>query len=84
MLAEDALLLHGRRPCWDLCRYYRVGWEEGGGTVDTSILIGQEDESEVAFLASVEVALDGCHVCRQELVGLLDGGVVRLVKVLWE
>ena len=43
-----------------------------------SILLGREDEAKVAVLASAEVAINGRRVRRQELVGLLYFGVVRL------
>ena len=78
VLAEDALLLRGRRPCWDLCCLTRVRREEKGGTREASILLGREVEVEVAVLASTKVALDRRCVCHKELLGLLDGGVVQL------
>ena len=82
VLAEDALLLCGRIPCWYLCRSTRVRWEDEGGTGDASVLLGKEDESKVAVLASVEVALDGCCVNCQELVGLLNDEAVQIVVLL--
>ena len=45
-------------------------------------MFGREDEAKVAFLASAEVAFDGCGFCRQDLMGLLDGGIVRIVGLL--
>ena len=78
MLSDDSLLLRGRRPCWYLCRLTRVGREDQGGTGDASLFLGREDEVEVAVLASVEVTLNVLCVHRQELVGLLYFGVVRL------
>ena len=67
-----------------MCRSARVGREDEGGSGFSCILFGREDEAEVAVLASAEVALDEGRVCRQELMGLLDGGVVRLASVLVE
>ena len=52
--------------------------EYEGGSGYACILFGREDEAEVAVLASAEVALDGRRVSRQELMCLLDGGVVQL------
>ena len=59
-----------------------VGKADKGGVGNTSILIGRKGKSEVAFLASVEVALDRRRVHRQYLVTLLYGGVFGIDLVL--
>ena len=59
-----------------------VGREDEGGSGYSFIFFGWEYEAKVAVLASAEVAFDRHHVRRQELMGLLDYGVVRLVRVL--
>ena len=84
MFAEDALLFCGRRPCWELCRSSRVGRADKGGAGDVRIFLGRKDELEVAVLTSANVALDGCCVHCQELMCLLDGGIVRLSRVIDE
>ena len=48
------------------------------------ILFGREDEAEVDILAPAEITLVRGRVFRQELIGLLGGGVVRLAGVLRE
>ena len=78
------LLLPGRRPLWDGCRSYRVGLAEKGGVSNTIILIWRKDDPEVAVLPSAKIALDQHHILRQELVKLLDDGVVRLSHVIGE
>ena len=83
VFSKNSLLLRGRRPCWNVCRADSVGREDKGGSGYACILFGLEDESEVAVLASYNVALDGRRVFRQELMFLLDGGVVRISGV-WE
>ena len=55
-----------------------VGREDEGGSGYSFIFFGREDEAKVAVLASAEVAINGRRVRRQELVGLLYFGVVRL------
>ena len=47
-------------------------------------MLRREDEAKVAVMASAEVVLNGRRVCRQELVGILDGGAVQLSGVLGE
>ena len=51
---------------------------------DAIIFLGRKDEPKVAVLASTEVALDGRRVRHQELVCILDGGVVQLSHVIGE
>ena len=84
VLAEECILLCGRRPCWDVCRVDRVGREDKCGSGYAYILFGREDESKVAVFASAKVALDGRRIFRQELMCLLDGGLVWLAEVLGE
>ena len=65
----------------------RVPFVQGpaGGLRQFWILVhifGREDEAEVTVLASAKVALDRCRIHHQDLMGLLDGGVVRLARVL--
>ena len=62
----------------------RVGRVDKGGSREASILIGREDEAEVAVLAYSEVTLNLRRVFCQELVGLLDGGLFRLARELGE
>ena len=52
------------------------------GVGNTRILLGWEYNPEVVFLPSDEVALDRCRVFPQDLVSLLDGGVVCLARML--
>ena len=47
-----------------------------------NVFLGQKDEPKVAVLTSAEVALGQCCICCQELMYLLDGGVVGLVCML--
>ena len=82
VFAEDYFILCGLRPCWDVCYLDRVRREEKGGSGYVCILFGREDEAEVAVLASTKVTLNRRRVHCQELMDLLDGGVVRLVEVL--
>ena len=62
----------------------RVGREDEGGIVDAIVLLGREDEVDVAILAPAKVALNGRHVLNQEFVGLLYYDVVQLAGVLGE
>ena len=82
VLSEEALILPGRRSCWDGCRSSRVGRADEGGVRDVSVLLGQKDEPKVAILASAEVALVRRLVRRQELIYLLDDGVFGITRVL--
>ena len=82
VFVEDSLLLCWRCLCWDVCRSAWVGQEDEGGSRYLFILFGREDEAEVAVLASAEVAFNGRRVRHQELMVLLDDGVVRIAKVL--
>ena len=67
-----------------MCRAARVGREDEGGSGYACILLGQEDEAEVAVMASAKVALGGRRIFHQELMCILDGGLVRLVGVFGE
>ena len=82
VFAEYALLLPVLSPCWDGCRSSWVRRADEGGTGDTSILIGQKDDTEVAVLDSFKVALDRCHVLRQELVNLFYCHIIQIDRVL--
>ena len=84
LFADDSLLLHGRLPCWGVCCATEVGREDKGGSGYACILFVREDEGVVAVLASAKVTLDGRRVCRQELMGLLDGSLFLLAGVLGE
>ena len=64
--------------------FYRVGQAKKGGVGNTIVLLGREAEPEVGVLTSSKVALDRRHVHHQELVALLDGGVVGLDRMLGE
>ena len=75
---ENSLLLCGQRPCWDVCRASRFGWEDKVGSGYVCILFGREDEAKVSVLASAKVALDGLRVHCQELMCLLYGSVVQI------
>ena len=84
VFSEDSLLFCGQRPCWDVRRTARVRQEDEGGPGYACILFEQEDQAELAVLASAEVALNGRRVCLQELMCLLDGDVVQLDGVFGE
>ena len=48
------------------------------------ILFGREDEAAVVVLASEKVAFNGRHAHRQELIGFVDGFIVRFSGVIGE
>ena len=48
------------------------------------MFIRRKDEPGLSVLASAEVTLDGRRVCRQELMYLLYGGVIRLAYAIGE
>ena len=82
MILEEALILPGRRPLWYSCCSSRVGQANGGGVRYASILLGQKDVPEVAVLTSTEVDLDQRCIQHQDLMYLLDGGVVGIECML--
>ena len=82
VLLEDALLLPGRRLCWDGCRSYQVRKDDKGVVGDASVLLGRKDDPEVPFLTSAKVALVQRRIRCQELIYLLDDRVVGIACAL--
>ena len=82
VLLEEVLLISRWCPFWYGWRYYRVGRVDEGSVVNTIIFLGWKDEPKIDVLASSNVDLDQRCVRCQELVVLLDGGVVRLACML--
>ena len=84
VLSEDALILLRRRPWWDGYHSSWVGWVDEGGCREAGIPFAWEDNIKVAVLASTKGTLTQLHVHCQELVSLLDGGIVVFSQILWE
>ena len=78
VFSEEALLLPGRRTCWDGCRFDQIRWVDEEVVRNLSVLLGWKYKPEVAILISSKVALGQHRVFRPELVAIFDWRVIRL------
>ena len=81
VLLGDALFLSDWRQLLFSCCSSWVGCSDKWGGCDAIILLGWKYEAKVSVLPASDGSLVQCRVFRQELVRLLDGGVVGLSQV---
>ena len=81
MLPEEAIFLNWGNPRQDVGHLTRVYRAEKGGRAGKGVLVIRQDEDFVAVLPPCEGDLNWCHILHEEMMDVLDSGLIRF---LWK